>query len=104
MSIVTRCPACATTFRVTPVQLQAQHGMVRCGRCGQVFDGFKTLATLPDPPLETPNQTLNRAPQTLVPAAPPAVSSGSAAPPIAAPSATSETPATPAPASIPLHA
>src|SRR6185295_11809560 len=48
MSIVTQCPSCATTFRVTPPQLQAQHGMVRCGRCAQVFDGFKTLATLPD--------------------------------------------------------
>lgn len=48
MSIVTQCPSCGTTFRVTPPQLQAQHGMVRCGRCAQVFDGFKTLATLSD--------------------------------------------------------
>ena len=31
---------------MTPPQLQAQHGMVRCGRCANVFDGFKTLATL----------------------------------------------------------
>jgi predicted Zn finger-like uncharacterized protein len=49
MSIVTECPSCGTRFRVTPLQLQAQHGMVRCGRCAQVFDGFKTLATLPEP-------------------------------------------------------
>jgi predicted Zn finger-like uncharacterized protein len=48
MSIVTKCPSCGTTFRVTPQQLQAQHGMVRCGRCASVFDGFKTLATLTD--------------------------------------------------------
>jgi predicted Zn finger-like uncharacterized protein len=48
MSIITKCPGCGTTFRVTPPQLQAQHGMVRCGRCAQVFDGFKTLATLSD--------------------------------------------------------
>ncbi len=48
MSMVTQCPNCATTFRVVPQQLQAQHGMVRCGRCATVFDGFKTLATLPD--------------------------------------------------------
>src|SRR6187549_3627807 len=53
MSIVTQCPSCATTFRVTPPQLQAQHGMVRCGRCAQVFDGFKTLATLPEAPPES---------------------------------------------------
>lgn len=48
MAMVTKCPSCATTFRVTPQQLQAQHGMVRCGRCASVFDGFKTLATLPE--------------------------------------------------------
>ena len=47
MSIITKCPGCGTTFRVTPQQLQAQQGMVRCGRCAKVFDGFKTLATLP---------------------------------------------------------
>ena len=48
MSMATKCPACGTTFRVTPQQLQAQHGMVRCGRCANVFDGFKMLATLRD--------------------------------------------------------
>ena len=48
MSMVTQCPACGTSFRVTPPQLQAQHGMVRCGRCAQVFDGFETLATQRD--------------------------------------------------------
>ena len=45
MSLVTRCPRCRTLFRVTPVQLQAQTGQVRCGRCMQVFDGFDALAT-----------------------------------------------------------
>jgi len=48
MSMTTQCPSCATTFRVTPQQLQSQHGMVRCGRCAMVFDGFKALATLPE--------------------------------------------------------
>jgi predicted Zn finger-like uncharacterized protein len=57
MSIVTQCPGCGTTFRVTPPQLQAQHGMVRCGRCAHVFDGFKTLATLPEtPPTAVPQE------------------------------------------------
>src|SRR6185503_2586658 len=46
MAMVTRCPACSTTFRVAPPQLQAQQGMVRCGRCLTVFDAFKTLATV----------------------------------------------------------
>lgn len=51
MSMVTRCPSCSTTYRVTPQQLQAQHGSVRCGHCATVFDGFKTLATIPDEPV-----------------------------------------------------
>lgn len=55
MSMITKCPACGTSFRVTPQQLQAQHGMVRCGRCATVFDGFKTLAMQrDDSPLEAP--------------------------------------------------
>ena len=60
MSIVTRCPSCDTTFRVTPPQLQAQRGMVRCGQCARVFDGFKTLATLPDsvPSEPSPRETV----------------------------------------------
>ena len=45
MSLVTRCPRCRTLFRVVPVQLQAQAGQVRCGRCMEVFDGFEALAT-----------------------------------------------------------
>jgi predicted Zn finger-like uncharacterized protein len=35
-------------FRVTPQQLQAHSGQVRCGRCMAVFDGFSTLAALPE--------------------------------------------------------
>ena len=48
MPMVTRCPSCGTLFRVTPQQLQAHRGQVRCGRCMTVFDGFTMLATLPD--------------------------------------------------------
>lgn len=45
MAMVTRCPACDTVFRVSPPQLQARNGTVRCGRCLTVFDGFQTLST-----------------------------------------------------------
>lgn len=48
MSMVTRCPGCNTLFRVTPQQLQAREGKVRCGRCALVFDGIKMLAAMPD--------------------------------------------------------
>lgn len=45
MSLVTRCPACATTFRVLPAQLSARGGRVRCGKCSSVFDGVASLLT-----------------------------------------------------------
>lgn len=48
MPMVTRCPACATLFRVAAHQLKVRQGRVRCGRCATVFDGFRDLATLPD--------------------------------------------------------
>ncbi len=49
MALVTRCPNCATAFRVTPLHLQAHGGDVRCGQCAQVFNGFATLATVQEP-------------------------------------------------------
>jgi predicted Zn finger-like uncharacterized protein len=57
MSMVTRCPSCETLFRVTPQQLRAHGGQVRCGRCMTVFDGLHALATSPEPtPAATPLQ------------------------------------------------
>jgi predicted Zn finger-like uncharacterized protein len=47
--MITKCPACATLFRVTPEQLQIHQGQVRCGRCMTVFDGLVALAALPEP-------------------------------------------------------
>jgi predicted Zn finger-like uncharacterized protein len=43
MSLVTRCPGCATAFRVLPGQLAARNGQVRCGKCNTVFDGIAAL-------------------------------------------------------------
>ena len=43
MSLVTRCPGCATAFRVQPGQLSARAGQVRCGKCNTVFDGIAAL-------------------------------------------------------------
>jgi len=43
MSLVTRCPACSTAFRVQAAQLSARGGKVRCGRCAGVFDGLAAL-------------------------------------------------------------
>lgn len=52
MSLLTRCTHCHTVFRITPEQLQAHGGKVRCGRCLQVFDGMIALA--PDAPAIPP--------------------------------------------------
>ena len=54
MSMVTSCPACTTTFRVSPEQLSQRQGKVRCGKCSGVFDAFKSLATLADEPAAEP--------------------------------------------------
>ena len=49
MSLVTRCPACATAFKVVRDQLRLSEGWVRCGRCGEVFDAQSDLREqLPD--------------------------------------------------------
>lgn len=38
MSQLTRCPNCATTFRVSDAQLALRGGRVRCGHCSFVFN------------------------------------------------------------------
>jgi predicted Zn finger-like uncharacterized protein len=45
--MITRCPACATAFRVADSQLQARAGQVRCGRCGTLFDALAALSADP---------------------------------------------------------
>ena len=46
--LVTTCTNCLARFRVTPQQLNAKQGQVRCGRCGKVFSGFEALERVPD--------------------------------------------------------
>jgi predicted Zn finger-like uncharacterized protein len=43
MSLITRCTACETLFRVVPDQLRVSEGWVRCGQCGEIFDGAGNL-------------------------------------------------------------
>ncbi len=38
-----QCPACLTTFKVTPAQLTARGGMVRCGICSAIFHAKQRL-------------------------------------------------------------
>jgi len=43
MSLITRCPTCGTSFRVQRDQLSMRSGTVRCGKCGDMFDGVAAL-------------------------------------------------------------
>ncbi len=59
--MLTRCPSCATHFRVTPEQLKARSGRVRCGECQNVFNALDSLIEEPvlvvAPPMPLPAQT-----------------------------------------------
>ena len=46
--LITTCAHCRARFRVTPQQLNAKQGQVRCGRCEKVFNGFEALERFPD--------------------------------------------------------
>ena len=46
--LITTCSHCQARFRVTPQQLNAKQGQVRCGRCHKVFSGFGALERFPD--------------------------------------------------------
>ncbi|MEO5693668.1 MAG: zinc-ribbon and DUF3426 domain-containing protein [Usitatibacter sp.] len=46
--LITTCSHCLARFRVSPQQLNAKQGQVRCGRCSKVFNGFVALERFPD--------------------------------------------------------
>jgi len=51
--MITTCPECHTTFRVTQAHLGLRRGLVRCGHCGVVFNAYDSLlAELVAPPGE----------------------------------------------------
>jgi predicted Zn finger-like uncharacterized protein len=43
MSLITRCPACGTMFKVVADQLKISEGWVRCGHCAEIFDAAADL-------------------------------------------------------------
>lgn len=83
MSLVTTCPACGTAFRVTPEQLSAHRGDVRCGQCQHIFNALQKLeevtpltsTPLMQPVEETIEQVATEFEQTVIlPPTEPAVS------------------------------
>jgi predicted Zn finger-like uncharacterized protein len=61
--MLTRCPGCTTTFRVTPEQVKARHGKVRCGRCQHIFDAIEFLVDAPAAAPTAPSVSLPISPQ-----------------------------------------
>jgi predicted Zn finger-like uncharacterized protein len=80
MSLITRCPACGTMFKVVPDQLRISEGWVRCGQCAEIFDATANLqepevAAAPAP-VASPPVTATPAPTaaaTPLPTVPPPV-------------------------------
>ena len=54
MSLITRCPACGTMFKVVPDQLRISQGWVRCGHCAEVFDATAYLQDREGAPAQAP--------------------------------------------------
>ena len=62
MALTTRCPHCGTAFKVVADQLRVRNGLVRCGVCARVFDGYEAIVD-EDMPILAP------APEPVVPPA-----------------------------------
>ncbi len=63
-NMVTRCPKCATAFRITSAQLQSAKGAVRCGSCLHIFRAQDHLVSGPQP---GPSAAISRQPATNAP-------------------------------------
>lgn len=66
--MLTCCPACTTSFRVTPEQLKVRAGKVRCGKCQTVFNALDSLVELPPEPAAAPAATPPPAAPEILPA------------------------------------
>lgn len=49
MALATTCPHCKTSFKVVADQLKLRRGLVRCGKCQEVFSGVDYLRYIDDP-------------------------------------------------------
>lgn len=107
MGMVTTCPRCRTSFRVTGSQLDAHGGDVRCGRCGEVFNARDALAGEPaatsSEPVETIAHIIQESVEETTPPIPEPVEEAPPIPepvdetPLPTPEPAEETPPTPQP-------
>jgi len=52
--MLTHCPACGTTFRISSEQLKVRQGRVRCGQCHGEFNAIESLIDESAPPPQPP--------------------------------------------------
>lgn len=75
----TRCPACGTSFQVTPEQMRLKGGKVRCGHCRVVFNALAYLMVKVTPEAQqasvSPNTAAHDVAQSLSPVPPASVNS-----------------------------
>jgi len=64
MSLITRCSACGTMFKVVADQLKISQGWVRCGHCSEVFDAAANLQPYTPPSTASSTDAPVPAPQT----------------------------------------
>lgn len=64
-NMVTRCPKCATSFRITSAQLQSAKGAVRCGSCLHIFKAQDYLVS--GAPTDTPSASQPKAGKPVAP-------------------------------------
>jgi predicted Zn finger-like uncharacterized protein len=71
MALATTCPHCKTSFKVVADQLKLRRGLVRCGKCQDVFSGVDYLRYIDDPkprapaPMATPAATPTSTPEAI---------------------------------------
>src|SRR5688572_1886041 len=68
--MLTQCPSCQTTFRVTSEILRVAYGQVRCGRCQTQFDATERLIEETDDGI-TESGRYMRQPRQMQPPPPP---------------------------------
>jgi predicted Zn finger-like uncharacterized protein len=62
MALATTCPHCKTSFKVVADQLKLRRGLVRCGKCQEVFSGVDYLRYIDEPKPKTPAPATETAP------------------------------------------
>lgn len=76
---ITRCPKCATSFRISEAHLKSAKGAVRCGSCLNIFNARENLVFRDDEQDEEPTETPEE--KIAIAKKPPTAAAGNTPPP-----------------------